>query len=64
MLKIKEMTPAEAAIEFLANTFINTLDHQICQMTLETIARLSKEIGCHELYFSREERKLDRIFNI
>jgi hypothetical protein len=62
-LKIKKMTPAEAAKEFLANTFFNTLDHQICQRTLETIARLTKEISCHELYFPRDEAKLDRIFN-
>jgi hypothetical protein len=63
-LKIKEMTPAEAAKEFLANTFFNTLDHQICLTTLETIAHLTKEISCHELYFSREEHGLERIFNV
>jgi hypothetical protein len=62
-LTTKEMTPAEAAREFLANTFFNTLDHQICRTTLETIALLSKEISCHKLYFSREERELNRIFN-
>jgi hypothetical protein len=63
-LMIKEMTPAEAAREFLANTFFNTLDHQICQTTLETIAWLTKEISCHKLYFSREESDLDRLFNV
>ncbi len=63
-LRVKEMTPAEAAREFLANTFFNTLDHQICQTTLETIAGLTKEISCHNLYFSRDEGKLDRIFNV
>jgi hypothetical protein len=62
-LRIKEMKPAEAAREFLANTFFNTLDHQICQKTLETIAHLTKEISCRELYFAREESELDRIFN-
>jgi hypothetical protein len=62
-LKTKEMTPAEAARELLANTFFNTLDHQICQETMETVGDLTKEIGCYKLYFSREERELDRIFN-
>jgi hypothetical protein len=63
-LRVKEMTPAEAAREFLANIFFNTLDHQICQRTLETVEDLTKQIGCHELFFSREERKLDRIFKV
>jgi hypothetical protein len=63
-LKIKKMTPAEAAREFLANIFFSTLDHQICEKTLETLGDLTKEIGCHELYFSREERELDRILNL
>lgn len=63
-LKIKEMTPAEAAREFLANIFFSTLDQQICEKTLDTVGDLTKEIGCHELYFSREERELERILNL
>jgi hypothetical protein len=63
-LKIENLTAAEAAKEFLANIFFSTVDHQICQRTLETVDDLAKEIGCHELYFSREERELHRIFNV